>query len=73
MCVNKIQWYELCRAPKLIMIMILLIAFPAVASRIIIRNGIHNLIARYHGLFENWGFFIFTRESALPAAVSSVF
>jgi BASS family bile acid:Na+ symporter len=43
---------------KLIMIMILLIAFPVVASRLIIRSGIHNRIAPYHGLLINWGFFI---------------
>ena len=43
---------------KLIMIMILLIALPVVASRIIIRYGIHSRIAPYHGLLTNWGFFI---------------
>jgi BASS family bile acid:Na+ symporter len=43
---------------KLIMIMILLIAFPVVASRIIIRSGIHNWIVPYHGLLTNWGFFV---------------
>ncbi|MGA3206550.1 MAG: hypothetical protein ABSE05_01835 [Syntrophales bacterium] len=43
---------------KLIMIMILLIAFPVVASRIIIQSGIHNRIAPYQGLLTNWGFFI---------------
>ncbi len=43
---------------KLIMIMILLIAFPVVVSRLIIRSGIHNKIAPYHGPLTNWGFFI---------------
>lgn len=43
---------------KLIMIMILLITFPVVASRIIIRSGIHNRVAPYQGLLTNWGFFI---------------
>jgi BASS family bile acid:Na+ symporter len=38
--------------------MILLIAFPVVASRIIIQSGIHNRIAPYQGLLTNWGFFI---------------
>jgi BASS family bile acid:Na+ symporter len=44
--------------PKLMRIMILLIALPVVASRIIIRTGINNRIAPYQGLITNWGFFI---------------
>ncbi len=43
---------------KLIMIIILLIVFPVVVSRIIIRSGIHYRIAPYHGPLTNWGFFI---------------
>ena len=44
--------------PKLMRIMILLIALPVVASRLIIRTGINNRIASYQGQITNWGFFI---------------
>jgi bile acid:Na+ symporter, BASS family len=44
--------------PKLMRIMIILIALPVVASRVIIRTGINNRLASYQGLITNWGFFI---------------
>ena len=45
-------------APKLIMIMVLLIALPVVLSRILVKTGLHRRIAPLHGPITNWGFFI---------------
>ena len=44
--------------PKLIKIMIVLIALPVAASRVIIRTGINARIAPFQGMITNWGFFI---------------
>lgn len=45
-------------APKLTLILVILIALPLVFSRILIRTGIHGRIAPYQGAVVNWGFFI---------------
>jgi BASS family bile acid:Na+ symporter len=42
----------------IIMIMFLLIGFPLIASRIIIRFDFHTRIAAYRGLLIDWGFFL---------------
>jgi bile acid:Na+ symporter, BASS family len=43
---------------NIIMIMLLLIGFPLIVSRIIIRLGFHTRVAACRGLLIDWGFFI---------------
>lgn len=45
-------------APKLMLILVLLIALPLLLSRILIRTGIRDRVAPYQGAIVNWGFFV---------------